>query len=431
MFRLAKLNANIAKVRESRLAGDAAIYLFSTLVNMGLPFLLLPVFTRLLTPSELGPVVVVQGALSFFSAILALGLRPAILRAFVAEKGSEALATFGSAVVLAFIVTAVLSLFAGMVVILDFHPLALPSQWLIYIILAAGIGAPLQYYLSALQAQHRARRFGVVQNSATVISAILSIAFLLAYDGDWTARAVGVLLGPALAGIIVLFLANREQLLGKPTHNTLRENMALAWATLPHTAVNSFLGFADRLFVAHYATAAVLGLYGVASQLCLVPFAIGLALNNALQPWWMAKLNEMQSVSDWRKIRNTAIFISGAVIFACLLYLVVLYLLTGIILPEVYFLAWQFVPVLFISSLLNVVYFQFVAPLFFYKRTSILSRIGYANMAFTLVAMFGFAEWLGAIGVAIALAASRAFLLVCTVASVNRLVHKEISLEGR
>lgn len=426
MFGVQQLGAAAAKARQSRLAGDAAIYLFSTLVNMGLPFLLLPVFTRLLTPAELGPVVVVQGALSFFTSVLALGLRPAVLRAFVADDRSTALATFGGAVALALATTGALALVAAIVAFFRMQPLALPPEWLVYIIVAAGIGAPLQYYLATMQAQHRAKRYGIVQNAATVISAALSILFLLSFAGNWTARAAGVLLGPSLAGLIFLGAAARERLLAKPTRTILRENLRLAWATLPHTAVNSFLGFADRLFVAHYATVTALGLYGVASQLCLVPFAIGLALNNALQPWWMARLKNVNTAADWSKLRRAAVMISAGVCGLCLAYLVTIYLLTIMLLPAAYAAAWQFVPVLFVSSLFNVIYFQFVSPLFFYKRTRTLSRIGFVNLVFTFFAMVVLAECLGAIGVAIAVALSRAFLLIWTIIAANRLMREEV-----
>lgn len=427
MLSVQRLRSSAIRLKKSQLAGHALIYLVSTAVSMALPFLLLPVFTRLLPPSELGPVVVVQGALSFFRTILTLGLRPAVLRSFIADEPNAARRTLGGAILFSFYCTVGGAVAAGGIALLGWRPLVIPSQWLVYVILAAGANAPLQFYLSVLQAEGRAKRFGVIQNSATVLSAVLSVLFLLAFSGDWTSRAAGVLLGPAIAGVAAAGLAASERLLRKPNREVWRDNGALAWATVPHSAVNSFLGFADRLFVAHYATAAVLGLYGVASQLCIVPFAIGLSLNNALQPWWMARLKTTRNLADWKSLRKTGVMISIGVCAFCFVYLFVVYFAIKIALPPNYEKAWHFVPVLFGASLLNIIYFQFVSPIFFYKQTKILSRIGYGNFVFTLAIMFFLADRLGAMGVAIALAASRGFLLLWTVITTDRMVKRELS----
>ena len=72
----------------SKLFGNAAIYLGANILNAGIPFLLLPILTRVLTPADYGTVAMFGIVLSVLGAFTGLSVHGAIgVRYFSWIKG--------------------------------------------------------------------------------------------------------------------------------------------------------------------------------------------------------------------------------------------------------------------------------------------------------------------------------------------------------
>ena len=64
------------------LIGNTAIYLFSNILNAAIPFFLLPILTRYLTPAEYGVVGMFQMVLAIFAAFTGLSVHGAANRKY-------------------------------------------------------------------------------------------------------------------------------------------------------------------------------------------------------------------------------------------------------------------------------------------------------------------------------------------------------------
>ena len=69
-------------ILNSTLLKSSAIYTFSSVVNSAIPFLFLPILTRILTPSEYGIIAMFQISVSIVFPLVGLNLEGAIARKY-------------------------------------------------------------------------------------------------------------------------------------------------------------------------------------------------------------------------------------------------------------------------------------------------------------------------------------------------------------
>jgi O-antigen/teichoic acid export membrane protein len=74
-----------------QLAGQSSLYTIGEVLRSSLSFLLLPIYTRLLSPADYAILGVMSPVFSLLSITLALGMPAALLRFYFDYKGDEAM----------------------------------------------------------------------------------------------------------------------------------------------------------------------------------------------------------------------------------------------------------------------------------------------------------------------------------------------------
>jgi O-antigen/teichoic acid export membrane protein len=271
-----------------RVTGNSLVYATTTLLQRGLAFLLLPLYTRYLTPEDYGVLAVVGALSAFLLVFFSLSMHGAISRYyFLYRDRPEVLKDFVGTVVVASLVIA--SGFAIGILVAGERILA-PVYGTIafwpYVALGVATAAvqPISViFLAILQAREEVNRYAfhsLVQFGMTVLLVISFVVLM-----RWDAR------GPLLAGLIVagaycvlsLYLLRHDyKLCLKLEH--LRSALSYSLPLIPHTVASQITVSFDRILLNGMVSTAAAGLYNIGASLGGIMSFIADGMNRAYVP---------------------------------------------------------------------------------------------------------------------------------------------------
>ena len=89
---------SIAQIKQrifsSSLLKSSGIYTISSLVNAAIPFLLMPLLTRCLTPEDYGIVSMFSICVAIITPFVGLSMNGAVARAYYTEEGKEDISAY-------------------------------------------------------------------------------------------------------------------------------------------------------------------------------------------------------------------------------------------------------------------------------------------------------------------------------------------------
>lgn len=258
------------------------IYAAANVLSAGVPFLLLPILTRALTPDEYGKVVSFYMLVAISAGVAGLGLQSAVAVRWLDSAATERRRYTGTAVAMALASTAFASALMSV-----FGP-----HWVDGLDAAACALAPvvagsivLQGMRFAVwQSQDRPLPAAALQVSSAALNMLLSLAAVLALGlGGW-GRIVGASLAGALIAAFSVFLLAHSGAVGRPDPGNTRTLLRFGVPLVPHALAGALLANADRFAVSGQMGAQALGVYGAATQLGLVINVLADAMIKAWTP---------------------------------------------------------------------------------------------------------------------------------------------------
>src|SRR5690606_28913620 len=205
----------LIKLKRNKFLSGSAIYLLSNILNAAIPFLLLPILTRYLTPAEYGEVAMFQTLLGALGAFVGLSVVGAAGRKYydnnltdieMARYIGSCLQLLGISSVVVFILIFILrenlSIWLG-----------LSESWVLWAVGLSAFTVVVNLRLGQWQVRENARNYGAIQVSKSILDMMLSLLFvtvlLLGADGRISAQ----ILATGLFAILALWLLKRDKLL--------------------------------------------------------------------------------------------------------------------------------------------------------------------------------------------------------------------------
>lgn len=406
----------LKKMAGNSLLSGSAVYLLSNLLAASIPFLLLPILTRHLSPSEYGQIAIFQTLLAGLGAFVGLSSQGAAgVKYYEQTHDKNELKFYIGNCFLVLIATAAVALL-GCILFTDSLSewLGLKASWLYLSVIVSVASFIVLMRMGQWQIRKQAKNFGVFQVSQSVINMIFSLLLVVYFHQGATGR-LWVLCGVPLAfAVMALVLLNKDGLLGfawRP--NALREILAFGVPLIPHSAGLFLLSTVDRFFINAQLGLAQVGIYMVAVQLVSAMGLIFDAINNAYVPWLFERLSrnkfeEKKQIVSWTYKYFVALL--GVVFLAFVIGPPVLVWIAG----EKYSEAGDVVGWLAMGQAFNGMYLMVTNYIFYSKKTGWLSvatiSSGLINIGLlmTLITVFGLK------GAAVAFAISMAFKFLLT-----------------
>lgn len=319
-----------------RVLGGGALYGLATFLPRGLGLLLLPVFTRYLTPAEYGRIAVAETIAGIVAAIVGLGVPAAVTRLYYEhtedpERQRSLFSTQLGFVVLVCAAAFGLLALAGPTALHwaapDFEVEVFPDLTLA---LVTGLSALVfQCCLNLHQARQNPRTFASLSLAQSGIAYASSLALVVGVG----AGSAGMLGGKAMGQVVALLAALvtlRGWVNAPRDRRLLTQSLRFGAPLVPHFLIALALVGADRIIIERFRPAAEVGVYSAGYTLASVLTVLTTAVMLAWSPiFYRLAKQQAQKARIAGVSAVLALGLSGAACFGIGLSLPVVPLVVG------------------------------------------------------------------------------------------------------
>lgn len=384
----------------TRLLSNTAILGAGTFVSKVLVFLLMPLYTALLSTEQFGTADLLMQTANLIMPLAILGIGDGLFRFALDADRDKKREVFSNALkVIAFGILP-LVLF---VQIFNLFAIYRSYVWLlIFYVFSANLHLICANYIRAC---NKTKIFAIQGIVNTALTILLNVLFLLVFDMG----VLGYVLSVAASDLVItigLFFSCKlyRDVTFKVTDRTLLPSMLkFSVPYIPTTIMWMITSASDRFIVTAFSGAAENGLYAAAYKL---PTLITLAGGVFMEAW------QFSSVSDATPDERGKFFATvyrnylGIMFIGGSALVVGSKILTALLLDESYYSSWQYVSVLGVAMIFSALS-SFIGSIYFIEKRSVRSFITAGVGAITnLVLNFLLIPFYGAMGAAIATAIS-------------------------
>lgn len=316
---VSKIKRILSPGKMKRLYKPFAVYMGGDFLNQLIPFLLLPVLTRYLTPSDYGVWSTFMAISGIITTVIGMGTVGAITRGyFDKHKKGYNFAEYVSGSVFinitVFLIALCVIFIAGRP---TFEKLSIPAGWPMLLpaigICTAIYSIPFKLFIFKQQPFP----FAAAQVSNTLTEIALSVFFVVCLYMGWRGRVLGVSISRLIfmaVGVIVLL---RSGLLKNVIRaDYIKDALHYGVPVVFHTLGVSIVAATDRIFLNKLAGLSATGLYSVAFSITSVILFFNGAFYLAWQPILFEKLNIATDEIKARLVKYTYMFFALVTFFA-------------------------------------------------------------------------------------------------------------------
>lgn len=397
--------------------GGTSIYLASNIISGVIPFILLPILTRYLTPSEYGEVAMFQtllGALAAFTGAIFVG--SAGRKNYDPNIKTHEIAEFiGSCIQLNIISTTIVLII--FLLLRDYFSelLSLSSNFILLAVITASCTSIIRMRLNQWQVNKKAFEFGILQVSQSLLNMLLSLLFVVVMLKGVEGRISAQIITALIFAMISLFLLNKDHLLRFFVWRKeyIQEALKFGFPLIPHFAGGFLLTTVDRFVINKEIGLAEAGIYMVAIQLTATINIVFDAINKAYVPWLFEKLKEDDYQQKVKIVKYTYAWFALILIGVLLAFYIGPYIVVFIA-GEQYARAGEVIGWLILGQAFQGMYLLVTNYIFYSKKTGILSIASLSSGILNLVLLVVLVQTIGLKGASIAFAISMGIRFLLT-----------------
>ncbi len=403
----------------SKLLQNVFIYTLLQVINSGIPFLLLPVLTRYLTPVDYGMISTYNAVFGVISIFVGMSVAGAVGVSFFHLSREELKKYIGNAFNILIFTTTVVLLVLFFLEPYLVEKLKLPAMWFYIAAIMAWMQMITAINLSLWRSQQKAKPFALYEVSQTIFNIFLSLWLIVGLHYGWEGRVIGITTATILFGALsMVFIFKRGYAEFNISKIYTKELLHFGIPLIPHQAALWIRFSADVLLITMLIGASETGLYSIGLQFGMVVGVLSTAFNNAYMPHLYEQLKE----DDWKAkravVKFTYLYFAGILSLAMVLATFFIWLVPYY-LGDKFHGASQYIYWLSLAYAFQGMYLMVVNYIFYVKKTYLLSMVTVLTSIFHIVMSYMLIQRYGAIGAAYASVVSffLTFILVWSVSS--------------
>ena len=378
--------------------GKSMLIYAAALAAAGLtPFILLPVLTKLLSPTEFGK------ATSFLIFAVMIGNFAGLSsHGFVSVRYFKAEPAEFKEIVS----SAVLCICAAHLLVLVLLPLLLPvlATWFdlsprvsAFAVLAALLVSLNQVFLAIFQSTGNPMlylRARVVQAAAEIL---ICIVLVVTIAPDATSRIASYAIAMAASVYLGLFFCRTKNYLGLAwSRRGIKSLLAFSVPMVPHILAGTAITYVDRVIVSSFLGVDSLGIYMVGMQIGMAMSLLIEPMNKAFAPWLFEQLAKRDPSVNRMVVNYTYRFYVGLIATA-LVVIIASQALFDRVIGAQYAAAKPLIPWMVMGFVFQGIYYSVVNYIFYAEQTGKLSMISSASalcgglLSYVFVSQWGMA----------------------------------------
>lgn len=395
----------LGKILKSSLFKSSGIYTITSIINASIPFLLIPVLTRVFSPEDYGIVSMAAIIINIVTPFIGVSAHGAIHRKYFEENTELDFPRYvGNAFLLLFFST-----FALFILFLLFGTFisnytAVPFEWLIVILLIGFCQFITMTLLTIWQVKVKPLKYGILQILQSLLNVGFSLFFIYQLHYGWQSRLLGQLIAVSITALISLFLLIKLKYVKfKFNKADLKDIISFSFPLIPHMLGGLLIAFTDRILITNLISVTDTGVYTVAYQIGGVLGLVNAAFNSAYVPWLYNKLNLNDFQVKIKIVKFTYLYFLALIVVVVfsvyILPLILSFLIGKSFQSAIHYILW-----IILGYAFNGMYLMVCGFIFYVKKTKLLSIVTLSTALLNIPLCYFFLKWFGTIGASISMA---------------------------
>jgi len=388
---------------------NSLIYLTASILNKSIPLLLLPIFTKYLSPSEFGLLSIFQLLLTFYSALVGMAIHTNISKNFFKYDRASMAKLIGNIIFILCFAALSVSVVTLFIIYSGNTFFSMPVYWIQIMPMLSLLLMINTLNLTVLRNEGNAKLFGIFEISNTLVNTITAIAMLLIYNMGWESQVIGITFSYLVFFAISLsHMYRRKYLLFKFDLNEIKSILKLSLPLIPHVMGGTIIALSDRIFIEQMVGLSEVGIYSVGYMFGMIVMLFTDAFVKAWTPWFFKSIVEPTEAMKKKIVRYSYYYIFFIFILA-----VVISQIAENILPffvnEKYYSAKKFIIWISLGYAIQGIYKIFLPYLIHLNKTSFLATSTVLAAIVNLVLNYFLIREYGSMGAAYATIIAFAF----------------------
>ncbi|EOX1769616.1 lipopolysaccharide biosynthesis protein [Vibrio cholerae] len=392
------------------LAKNSLVYLLSNIINASIPFLLLPILTRVLSPTEYGQIAMFQTLVAGLAAFIGLNAVGAANRKYYDDdnnlyelsqyNGTCLHILLGSTLV----IIGIVAVFSEQ--LSEF--LSIPISWIYSAVLFSALSFVINLRLGQWQVRGEALKFGALQIGNSLFNMFFSLLLVITLHHGAQGRVDAQLVVAVLFAVLALLILAKDKLICLFCWRTdhLKQALQFGVPLIPHIFGFFLLSAVDRFVINQKLGLDQAGIYMVAVQLSMVFNILFDAINKAYVPWLFDILKRDLLAEKRKVVKYTYFYFFLLLLLASISFLIgpwSLLLIAG----EKYRAAGEVIGWLCLGQIFGGMYLMVTNYIFYSKNTGKLSVITMFSGGLNVLMLFLMVPKYGVLGAAWAFALAK------------------------
>ena len=385
-----------------QLVKETGIYTFSSGIASFISFLLVPIFTRILSTAEYGLVATATSIQGILLILILLDLPSAVGREYFSRDSPSQFSRY-----LATTLNIVLlwgGLLFGILLLVPqdiIHAVLMVDRWLIIACcFMAFAGAINLFQMTLWQMAQKPFPYGLVTVLNVLVSGILGIVAVLTLHMGAAGRIWGMAITSVCITLVILpGMWNQFRLSFTIDKTCARKAFSFSLPLVPHDLSSWIMSLADRLLLGRLANLAVTGIYSVGVAFSQIVSLVVDGFGRSWVPFVYSKLAENAPEAKREVVQIGKFF----VLFVSLMALGISMFspeIVRLLLHKDYYESAAIIPLVNLGFVANSIYRVFVIPLFYSKKTAFLMMMSITGAVLNVTFNFLFIPRLLAVGAA-------------------------------
>ncbi|MFW5872501.1 MAG: lipopolysaccharide biosynthesis protein [bacterium] len=394
----------LTKAKKSKIFKDSVSYTFLNTIEKAIPFLILPILTRLLTKEEVGYYILYQAIIEVVFPIMTLQIDSAILLNYYKLDKRNFKEYFSNAIILFFayylILFFLLYAFSNTLSTL----LSFPTVWLniVFAIVFFRFLTNVRQHL--WQIKYKIKNYGLFTIGISIVKNVLGLILVIYTTMAWEGIIAGHLIGYALFGLIALISFYKEKLIFFKRKLIYYRDIFKIGAPLTIHRLGLWFGkAANRVIITSLLGAAATGSYGVGATFAAIVTVLEQSFAKAFKPHLFENLRT-NSRDSRKKIIISTYFIYAFIFFISVSLYFIGFYSVGFLFGEEYTETRKFMFPLIVAAMFKGFFELHVNYILFTKRTMQITKITLASGLINVVLAYFCTKYFGLIGTAYSLA---------------------------
>jgi O-antigen/teichoic acid export membrane protein len=396
MLRKTKLK----RIIQSKFVKNTSIYTISDILNKMVPFVLLPVLTRYLTPEDYGIIAMFFVFTAILGIVMTLETNTAISVNYFKISRKKLKVYIANILLIIAIATSITFIFMLIFSSWFTQILAIPTEWLFIGIIVTLLQFITTINLVLWQSEHNPVPLGIYQISQTIVNLSLSLILIIGFKMGWEGRLIALATASILFGMMsFVFLFKRDYLEFKVNKKDIKDALKFGVPLLPHALSVWFRTGIDRVFLTSLVSASATGVYTVGFQIASVITILTTAFNKAYAPHLFEKLKKITESEKHKLVKYAYIYFFGLLLLATVLSLSAPFLI-DIFLGKSFLSSKKYISWIAFGFAFYGMYSMVVNYVLYTKQTVYLSYVTFSVSLLHVVLSYVFISRYGALGAA-------------------------------